>query len=299
LNDENQHHQESGREALLPAQTTATLSPKDAHDDAADAPGSGLTSRPFVFAIGRVEPRFPTLAVEKEFAQAMGRAETTGLTDRQALQSLVSDRGNRYLARQLCWVFTIEGLENYLLVPRDPADLDLLIGAVRPGPLPTDIDVVVGVLGPAAPPHACNGLTVPVVVFDQLYSFDVDSFITAIPRPEAISEEDFRPAAEEVFSRIQQLADNSGATDEHRALNYLAVRYDAIYARAAEAFERDQSLTGVEVRPSRLSGVRKIVDVIFHFTHRQTDVTEQYFTRVDVTEEFPFLVTKLSPYYGR
>jgi PatG C-terminal len=46
-----------------------------------------------------------------------------------------------------------------------------------------------------------------------------------------------------------------------------------------------------------LSGARRIVEVIFSYTHRQTDVTEKYFVRVDVTEEFPFLVTKLSPYY--
>ena len=58
-------------------------------------------------------------------------------------------------------------------------------------------------------------------------------------------------------------------------------------------------MTAVEVRPSRLSGVRRIVDVIFSFTHRQTDVTEKFFVRVDVTEEFPFLVTRLSPYYDR
>jgi hypothetical protein len=54
-----------------------------------------------------------------------------------------------------------------------------------------------------------------------------------------------------------------------------------------------------EVRPSRLSGVRKIVDAIFSFSNRNTDVTEKYFVRVDVTEEFPFLVSKLSSYYDR
>jgi hypothetical protein len=32
---------------------------------------------------------------------------------------------------------------------------------------------------------------------------------------------------------------------------------------------------------------------------RSTDVTEKFLVRVDVTEEFPFLVTKLSPYYDR
>jgi hypothetical protein len=42
-----------------------------------------------------------------------------------------------------------------------------------------------------------------------------------------------------------------------------------------------------------------VVDVIFSYTNRNTDFTEAYFVRVDVTGEFPFLVTKLSPYYDR
>ena len=36
--------------------------------------------------------------------------------------------------RQLCCVMTIEGMETYLLTPRDPADSDLLVEAVRPSP---------------------------------------------------------------------------------------------------------------------------------------------------------------------
>jgi hypothetical protein len=39
--------------------------------------------------------------------------------------------------------------------------------------------------------------------------------------------------------------------------------------------------------------------VIFTYTNRNTDVDDQCFVRVDVTDEFPFLITKLSPYYGR
>jgi hypothetical protein len=53
------------------------------------------------------------------------------------------------------------------------------------------------------------------------------------------------------------------------------------------------------VQASPLSGVRKIVDVIFSYTNRQTDVVDKLFVRVDVTDEFPFLVTKLSPYFDR
>jgi hypothetical protein len=259
----------------------------------------GALQAPYVYALGRIEPRFPSVAVEKEFVQVTGRGETAGLTDGQALREVLSERSNRYLARMLCWVLTVEGLETYVLSPRDPSDLDLLIEALRPAPRPTDVDVVIGLRGPISPPELCNGLMVPTVVFEQLYSFDVDALLESIPRPEDADEKQFTAIAEEVLWRMLQLADNAGATDEHRALNYLAVRYPAIYAKAAEEYADNAALTRVEVRPSRLSGVRNIVDAIFSFTHRQTEVTEQFFVRVDVTEAFPFLITKLMPYYER
>lgn len=260
---------------------------------------TSLMPMSYVYALGRVEFRFPRLSVEKEFAQATGRAETAGLTDREALHKVLSERPNRYLVRQLCWVLTIECLETYILQPRDPAGFDLLVEALRPAPRPTDVDVVIGLRGPIASPELCNGLMAPIVVFNQIYSFDVDSLIKSIPRPKEIPEKEFAKAADELFMRIMQVADNAGATDEHRALNYCVVRYPRIYETVAEAFGRDASLSAVEVRPSRLSSTRKIVDVILSCTNRQTDVTEKYFVRVDVTEEFPFLVTKLSPYYDR
>jgi hypothetical protein len=263
----------------------------------ADPNAGGPATRTFIYTVGSIEPRFPSLSVEKEFAQVTGRANAAGLTDRQALQRVLSERRNRYLARQLCWVHTIAGMETYLLLPRDPADFDLLVESLRPTPRATDLDVVIGVRGPIAPPQVCNGLQVPIIAFTQVYSFDVQSFIRSIPRPDTIPEPQFAPVAEEVFGRIMQATDNAGATDEHRALNYLATRYPAIYATTAEAHARDSALTAIEVRPSPLSAVRKLVDVIVSFTQRQTDVVEKFIVRVDVTEEFPFLVTRVSPYY--
>jgi hypothetical protein len=254
---------------------------------------------PFVYAIGRVEARLPSLSTDREFAQATGRETTAGMTDRQAFHEVLSKRENRYLVRQLCWVLSIQGLDTYLLQPRDTADYDVLVEAIRPAPSPNDVDVVIGVRGPVASPDLCNGLMVPIVAFEQIYSFDRDALIKAIPRPKKADAAQFGLAAEELFTRIMQLTDNAGATDEHRALNYLSMRYPAIYATAAEEFAKDFSLTAVDVRRSPLSGARRIVDVIFAYTNRSTDFTEKFFVRCDVTEQFPFLVTKMSPYYDR
>jgi PatG Domain len=256
----------------------------------------------FVYALGQIEPRFPSLSIEKEFAQAIGNPESAGQTDRQTMKGAISERQNRYLARSLCWVFTIEGLETYILVPRDPADLDLLIDAFREEPRRDDLDVVIGLRSRIAPPEMCNGLALPIVVFDQVYSFDRDSLIDAIPKPDSVGSKElpkFRSAAGGLFDQLIQLADNAGATDEHRALNYLTVRYPRIYAVTTERFERNFSFAGVEVIPSNLSTVRSLVDVVFSYRHRETDVVEKEFVRVDVTEEFPFLVTKMGPYFDR
>ena len=253
----------------------------------------------YVYAIGRVEARFPNLAAEKEFAQATGRTDTAGKTDQQTFHAVLSKRENRYLVRQLCWVLSIQGMDTYLLVPRDPMDTDRLVEALRPAYSPNDIDVVIGMRGPIAPPTMCNGLMVPIVIFDQIYSFDREALVKAIPKPEKTTPAQFGPAAEELFNRIMQLTDNAGATGEHRALNYLAMRYSGIYSKAAEEFALNFSMSGVEVRSSPLSGTRNIVEVIFAYTNRTSDFTEKFFVRVDVTEEFPFLVTRMSPYYDR
>jgi hypothetical protein len=278
----------------------ASVAPQScANCQTAPTANGATTVASWIYAIGSIEARFPSVSVEKEFAQAAGRGSIAGLTDRQALRAVLSNSENRYIARQLCYVLTIEGLETYLLRPSDPSDFSMLIEAIRPNPSPLDLDVVIGIKGPIAPTRMCNGLMIPIVVFDQLYSFDRNTLVKSIPRPDKIPAEEFAPAAEELFDRILQMTDNAGATDEHRALNYLALRYQAIYSKAAEYFAQNASLTGVNTQVSPLSGARKILEVNFSFTNRNTDVVDQCFVRVDVTDEFPFLVTKLSPSYYR
>ncbi len=284
---------------LAPRSSTSSLAPQACPACGVASPSNGGAAPSYVYAIGRIELRFPNQSVEKEFAQVVGRDKSSGLTDRQTMHAVLSKPENRYLIRQLCWVMSIGGLETYIMVPRDPGDANLLVEALRSQPSPMDLDCVIGVRGPIAPPELCNGLMVPIVIFDQIYSFDRDALVKSIPKPEKTSAKDFAPAAGELFDRIMQLTDNAGATDEYRALNYLAVRYHRIYEVVAEAFARNESLTAVGVQPSSLSGTRKLVDAVFSFTNRNTDVVSKFSVRVDVTEEFPFLVTKLSPYYDR
>lgn len=298
-NSEDQDRASHEWAAVMPAQTEYVTTPTDEEAPCSTCGGKSSMPMSYVYALGQIEARFPRLAVEKEYFQVVGRSANNGKTDQQLLKDVLSNRANRYLARQMCWVFSIQGLETYILQPRDPVDLDLLVESLRSGYDPGDIDLVVGVRGPIAPPEMCNGLMVPIVGFDQIYSFSRAPLVKAIPRPEKTSAEKFGPAAEAMLDRIMRLADNVGAMDEHRALNYLAVRYPTIYARAVEQFGQGFSLTGIETRPSPLSTTRNIVDVIFVYTNRNSYFVEKFFVRCDVTEEFPFLVSGEAPYFDR
>jgi PatG Domain len=252
--------------------------------------------RTYIYAIGRIEPRFPSISVEKEFAQALGRVGAKGKTDREAFHSVLSDPDNLYIARQLCWVMRISDVDTYIVGPKAPGDVGPLIDTLRPAGNGDARDAVIGMKGPMAPPELCNGTSLPIVLFDHLYSFDRGSLLKSIPAPTNAGPE-FAATTAEVWDRIVEATDNAGATDGHRALNYLALRDPGIYARTAECYGRDLSLTAIETRLWQLSGARRVMEVIFVFTQRRNEFVEKYRARVDVADLFPFLVSRLSPYY--
>jgi hypothetical protein len=288
-------------EAAIPrSQTSCPTCGSGQQNSPTQNPSPGVqnpaTGRNYIYAIGKIESRFPSISVEKEFAQVLAGLDTKGKTDREAYYMVLSNPHNLYLARQLCWVMNISGVDTYILVPRNPADLSLLIESLRPAPDPGSLDAVIGVKGPIAPNDMCNGLTLPIVFFDHMYSFDRESLLKSIPAPKHSGKE-FAAIAAEVLDRILASTDNAGATEPNRALNYLALRDPGIYALTADCFAREFSLTAIEVRPWRLSVTRKVAEVIFTFTQRKNEFVEKYSTRVDVNDLYPFLSAKIAPYY--
>src|SRR5262249_47685577 len=121
-----------------------------------------------VYAFGNVEARYPNEWVEKEVAQAIGRAETAGVTGRGAVYNLLSDPNYLYLVRHLCFVMRIQGLETYILRPLHDDGFHHLVEALRPTSHSPNIHVVIGVKGGIAPPERCSGLMVPLVGIDNM-----------------------------------------------------------------------------------------------------------------------------------
>ena len=56
----------------------------------------------YVYALGQIETRFPRPSVEKEVAQATGRAETAGHTDRQAFHNTSCPNAKTAISRGNC-----------------------------------------------------------------------------------------------------------------------------------------------------------------------------------------------------
>ncbi|WP_199863319.1 hypothetical protein [Streptomyces sp. CB00316] len=280
-----------------PGSPTAGQCHCGAERGAADVHPRGAPS--FVYVMGQVDFRFPNPGVEQELAQSMSRTDTTRMTDREALSEVLNRPENRYLARQLCYVLTIQGVDTYVLLPRDPSDIGLLAEAVRPAHQATAIDVVIGVRGGDAPPGLCPGLALPVVSVDQIYSADVSDLLSAIERPASMDVEQFDRSSEDLLRSVMRVSGNVGATDEDRCLNFLMGRYSTIYRKAFERSMEDYSLTSIDVRPSRVSGRRRIMNVIFTFSSRTTDDVEKYFVPVDATFQFLYRTGGYMRYYDQ
>ncbi|MFM9693809.1 cyanobactin maturation protease PatG family protein [Streptomyces europaeiscabiei] len=266
-----------------------------------DGGGTGGDSAPgYVYVLGRVHAVFPDLSVQHEFFQVAGADGSRDATDADAFHRVLSDPDHRYLARQMCYVLSVQGVDTYILEPADPAELDDLVEALRPVRDSRDLAVVVGTLGPIVPPGACQGLSVPVVRVEKIWAFDSRELIGAIDRPDDTPRKEFERTAKDVLDRVLQLNNNAGLDPTHRALNFLTVREQEIYRKTSEMRAEGYTLSAVEAGPSRLSsGSQTVITVVLSYTHRQTNVTEKWFVRVGLAGLFPFRVTPIQLYYTR
>lgn len=259
----------------------------------------------FVYAIGTIEADYPNPAIEREMwymAQDLGvevaadRDINIRPTEDRHWQHAVLSRDRRrtrFIARQLRWRLTIEDFPVFVLSPNDPNYLDDLIDALNrpkyapverpvgkrgtksappimePTSPPEDLDVVVGLAGPQTP----DGM---MVLVDHLFQITLDQ------------------CAPSRLPYFAQIADNHGLTDADRAYNYLAAR------RTPPLSEVDgYALAGMRVTPSRLgSGIGRIVRAIYTFRN-DSGAEKEYFVRLDVTNEFPMIVSPMQQYLER
>jgi hypothetical protein len=282
----------------------------------------------FVYVLGTVDIRFPDQSISEELQSV---ADTLGIYQRhdEPLRSwyykVLSHKTDgvltaRHVARLLCWVLKVEGQVAYYLAPRDLHDIADLVSCLSRPELDDahhhdDLDLAVG-SSALLPVEMAPGVTAPVLGVDQLCAFERDKLIDWFTPPReaepprrrrgaaAATPPPDEPGPSEAdlmrfFRMLVQSADNFGDTDEWRALNYLAVRYKPIYSRYASMMASNYDLESIKVSASRLRRDRHIVDPVFAFRHRESNVVQKYFVRVDASHLYPMIVTHLTEYFDR
>ena len=179
-------------------------------------------ARQYVYAIGRIEPRFPSISVEREFQLIASHTETKGRSDSQVFRDVVLLPENRYLSRKLCWVFLVSGLETFILVPRETQDLQLLLSTLSNEPSSEKDAVLIGTKLGLAPEGMCGCLRLPMVVIGHMYSFLRKEFLNAIGAGAGNKTDDNAEPSTlaEIFERVLQSTDNVGLSAGDRALNF-------------------------------------------------------------------------------
>jgi hypothetical protein len=211
----------------------------------------------------------------------MARARLN-LSNDGALQKVLEAPENAYLVREMCFVLLVQGVETYILVPRSPPDYRMLVEASK-----TELSAVIGTLGPVADASVCNGLTVPYLIFDMIYSFDKATLIAELPLPEGADEAEFRKAAADIFNQVAQLIPTGRGME--RAVAYLTMRDPLFFHNIWNGFKRGAQLTSIETKPAPVNSTQNLVDVSVTMTDRSTGVQSCVYARVALASKLPYV----------
>jgi hypothetical protein len=182
-------------------------------------------------------------------------------------------------------VLSVDGVPTFVLLPRSRVELEDLIAALEPQGLDDRLVIALGPMG------TVDGMA--AVFTDKIYQGTMQEQIARLGQV-ADSE-----TVKQVF-RVLHVETTPGDSNEQRAKNFLALRSREVYRKAAELGRASPAkrLTASEVAPSSVSsGGREILDVFFVFKDDEGEAS-RWRVSVDVSGEFPFMTSKLRPYYA-
>ena len=283
-------------ESPTPAVTPAPPGPapaKAGHTCPECAGKTALAPEQYVYAIGRLDVRFPSLGIEREYQQR--ERAMTGLpqSPRSARIRAVLEK-NPHLALRMTYVFLVGSNPVYALSPHSGALKDAFFNALAHAQDTDHYAVVIGRVSGFSNPTASGGLLLSTVSVDQLYVFSASEWAEGLAKAaqpalesRKVAGEHFQTVSQSMFREVVTMPENMGLSDGHRALNYLLVQHPGMFLAAAE--RPNHVLDRIETRITQLVSGRRQVAVILSFLDRGTGVPERVYATVDVTEEWPFV----------
>src|SRR5260370_6330691 len=274
----------SSETALDHTPNAAPAVPDEPHKCSCDNPQ--VPHEQFVYAMGRIDVRFPSMGIEREFQQReMRLGEAKESLSRGERMARVLE-ANHHLASRLCYILSMSGIPAYIVAPSGFSLRADLLRALSSSARSNQWCVLIGRRGPMSTPSTCGGVLAPIVGCDQLYCFSLqelrkslESSVTPALKAPNIQATAVQHVSRELFERFTGSTENLGATDAHRALNYLLVQHPGLFLAPAERSGR-HTLDRIETREIQGMGARKLIAVILTFLDLTTGLPHRLYSRV-------------------
>jgi hypothetical protein len=262
-----------------------------------------------VYAYGSVNAKFPGLSLEREFYQALESVPPRSPADQfnventvdvdilnqelnrtHLLYSVLRKPENIYIAREMVWIFQDRaGLMEYVIAPENDEHVSLLVTTIAPGRdgLPGASILIGELISPTSIAGLIDAPTVRLVALRK-------------PLVPVCGTDDG------TFQQVQSLLINQGAANNDRALNFVLLNHGDFYATSQNLLQPVRGtptaygFTVVEARTlSRRINHDEVVDVIFIYAPETSGPRIQYYSLVNVTGLFPFIVVPFTKYLPR
>jgi hypothetical protein len=227
---------------------------------------SAINPLTYIYAIGSLRPYLATRDLQKEFEAAavelqLPKDDFYGVFSHSSTANpldVLTFRPYLYIAEKASWVFSINNVDTYILLPKYKNELDALIDALRQPP-PYQKVAIIGTLGSSFAKNEVNALNLPTAVCNN---------IVCLPKEEAMP---------------FMLKANDGLSAAHRAVNFVVVNFDAL---ALSQSDVKGVLTDINFKHYSKEG-RVLIEIILTYASQELEVF--YSCGIDVTDEYPFI----------
>ncbi len=241
----------------------------------------------FMYAVGNIQPYFPTHDLQKEYEAAVKKLKLD-FSDYYKVFTYHTNNGDkntttyypyRYIAEQLCWVFSIKNVDGYIAIPHSQTTLTEIINSLQKtgAAETTSLCMMQGQLGLQAPEGYCGNLRLPIVLCNHFKKCDKN---------------------ESSGFESLKLKANGGQSNNSRAINYFALHYTSLieeYTQLNKRVNSDIHLVGLHTESADNNG-QTIINIILEFKNNETSLETFYYCAIDVSTAYPFLESSLRIY---
>ncbi|MCC2522296.1 hypothetical protein [Vibrio coralliilyticus] len=232
-----------------------------------------------VYALGSIRPYLSSRDLQKEFdaaTKALGLADDDyygvfSYSETTSNNQSITFRPYAYIAEKASWVFTINDVDTYMVVPKYTNELDALIAALN---------------------HSVVGDTVALIgtmVKNTKNEGKLKPSDSDLQLPSVVCNHVITQSAKQTPPIV--IKHNDGFSASRRALNYLVFNFNTLIKGKLDL---SGQLIEIQYQPYTKDPNRLLIEMIL--TYKSQNLESFYSCGIDVTDEYPFVDFPLRNY---